>query len=88
MTTKMSTRYGYENLTETQAECLDLDYLLGDDGYPIQRIGRKWEVTGYKGIGVEPAPFKTKREAKFAWEKTLALLTKYNDGRLPNPSRV
>lgn len=77
---------GRERLTEDQDWILGHWSMFGSDGYPVRKIGRKWQVVGQRGHGAFPTVFNTKREAVAAWEGYIGILCDYLAGRIENPA--
>jgi hypothetical protein len=40
----------------------------GSDGYPIERVGRRWHWRAWRGVRGAPVVYKTKRSATAAFE--------------------
>lgn len=77
------TIYGtFKNLTKPENDFLAHMSRYGRDGYPIQRLGRKWQWTDFWGIKGAPVLYKTKRECTEAIERYLDILRSKAGGRL------
>ena len=72
----------HTNLTADENFILAHISMFGSDAYPVRKMGRKWFVTGMRGIGSFPTAFKTKREAIDRWELFFSLLRDKAAGRL------
>ena len=71
------------NLTEHENQFLRHMSMFGSDGYPVGKLGRKWEFARAFGVGGSPVLYPTKRKAVEAVEAYLETLRDKVAGRLP-----
>lgn len=73
------------NLTENESSFLRHMTMWGSDGYPVQKIGRKWVWNDFCGIHGAPTMYRTKKEAAEAVERYIAILCDKAAGREDRP---
>lgn len=57
-----------EPLTDDEAALLTHITRWGSDGYPIEKLGRKWVWRQWRGVKGSPVLYKTKKEAVAVFE--------------------
>jgi hypothetical protein len=62
------------NLTEGENQFLQHMIMFGSDGYPVGKLGRKWQFAKAFGAGGTPTLYPTKRQAVEAVERYLDIL--------------
>jgi len=65
-------------LSEDEYALLNHVMRWGSGGYPIDRIGRRWAWSDWRGVRGSPILYKTKREAVAAFEDWHALALERN----------
>jgi hypothetical protein len=74
-------------LTDDEAALLYHVTTYGAPGYPVEKIGRRWQWRSWRGVLGSPIVYRTKREAIAAFECWIALsLAKFRDMRAADPS--
>lgn len=68
-------------LTEDEAALLQHIMLWGSDGYPIEKLGRRWHWRKWRGIYGSPIVYKTKQAAIDAFERYHQVLLDVRAGR-------
>lgn len=58
----------YLPLSENERALLSHVLMWGSDGYPVAKLGRKWQVADAFGVKGPPTIFKTKRAAVAQFE--------------------
>lgn len=69
-------------LTENEASFMQHMSMFGSDGYPVRKLGRKWEFQRAFGVGGTPVLYKTKKDAFKAVEAFMDILRDKIAGRL------
>lgn len=74
----------HEADTRSQAERDFHQHMIrwGSDGYPVQKMGRRWLWVEFWGVKGAPTTYRTKREAVAAIERYLDVLCDKSAGRL------
>jgi hypothetical protein len=74
------------NLTEGENQFFRHMCMWGSDGYPVRKLGRKWQFERAYGVGGTPVLYPTKTKAVVAVEAYLGILRDRMAGRLdPSP---
>ncbi len=75
-----------EPLTNDEAGLIQHVERWGSDGYPIFRLGRKWQIGTFRTWNGFPVPFKTKKSAVAQFEAWLDLAyERWRAMKLANP---
>jgi hypothetical protein len=74
--------YQNTNLTEGENSILRHTSMWGSDGYPVAKIGSRWQWIEMFGVKGAPVVYRTKREAVAAFEAFLDILLDKAAGRI------